>query len=396
MRVLVVTSPWPTHYFVMQPLAVALRAAGHDVLVAAQQSMSDLITRSGLPTVAVGGDVDLVEIRRRTLSEELQAREAPADPGMEGGSAVFDSWREATLSNLDAVVNLARAWRPDLVVADTMSPSGLVAAQLLGVPGIRHLWGWDLLGSVDGERVLAALPGFHEPYERYGLDIHGDPAIRTVDPCPPSMQPPASPAKMPMQYVPYNGAGRVPDTLPRRQAGDRPRICLTWGRSISRIMGERAFLLPRIVRAVNGLDADFVVAIDASERGGLGHLPSNVQVLDSPPLHLLLESCDAIVHQGGSGTVFNAIRYGLPQLALTHMADQDNISAAFARAGAGIHMPGDAADEDAIRASVMRLLDDRDMTEAADRLRAEMLAQPTPARVAAELVELAPSAARPV
>jgi len=390
MRVLVATSPWPTHYFIVQPLAAAFRAAGHEVLVVAQPSMADLVTRSGLPMAAVGSDIDLVEIRRKTLSQELKARQKPEDPARaDDGGQVFDTWQRAALANLDPVMNLARAWKPDLVLADTMCPPGLVAAQELGVPGIRHLWGWDFFGSAGSEKILAALPGFYDPYRAYGLDVQGDPALRTVDPCPPSLQPPASPARLQVQYVPYNGAGRAPGPELRRKDKSTPRVCLTWGRSITRIMGERAFLLPRVIRALDGLDIEIVVAADAASREQLGELPGNVRVLDSPPLHLVLGDCDAIVHQGGSGTVFNAIRAGLGQLAISHMADQDNISAALAKSGAGIHLQGEQADEQAIRAAVIRLLEDPEIRTAADRLRAEMLSQPTPAHVAAELAELA-------
>jgi UDP:flavonoid glycosyltransferase YjiC (YdhE family) len=390
MRVLVATSPWPTHYFVMQPLAAAFRAAGHEVLVVAQPSMEDLVTRSGLPMAAVGTDVDMVEIRRRTLSQELRARQRPESPDeAEDGGGVFDAWQKATLANLGPVVQFARDWRPDLVLADTMCPPGLVAAQELGVPGIRHLWGWDFFGSAGSEEILASLPGFYEPYRAYGLDVRGDPAVRTVDPCPQSLQPPPSDAKVPMQYVPYNGAGRAPGPELRRNGKDTPRICLTWGRSITRIIGEKAFLVPRIIRALDGLDVEMVVAVDASSRARLGDLPGNVRVLESPPLHLLLDECDAIVHQGGSGTVFNAVRAGLGQLAISHMADQDNISAALAGSGAGIHLTGEQADEQTVREAVTRLLHDPDFHQAAGRLREEMLSQPTPAQVAAALMDLA-------
>ncbi|MFI6660228.1 nucleotide disphospho-sugar-binding domain-containing protein [Streptomyces sp. NPDC050523] len=390
MRVLVATSPWPTHYFIVQPLAAAFRAAGHEVLVVAQPSMADLVTRSGLPMAAVGTDVDLVEIRRRTLSQELKGRQKPEDADLAAdGGQVFDTWQHAAFANLDPVLDLARSWKPDLVLADTMCPPGLVAAQDLGVPGIRHLWGWDFFGSEGSEKVLAQLPGFYEPYRALGLDVRGDPALRTVDPCPPSMQPPASPARLQVQYVPYNGAGSAPGPGLRRNGKGTPRVCVTWGRSISRIIGERAFLVPRVVRALGGLDIEIVVAVDAASREHLGELPDNVRVLESPPLHLILDDCDAIVHQGGSGTVLNAVRAGLGQLAISHMADQDNISAALAESGAGIHLPGEQADEEAIRSAVTRLLQDPHIRTAADRLRAELLAQPTPAQVATDLAELA-------
>ncbi|MGX9886899.1 nucleotide disphospho-sugar-binding domain-containing protein [Streptomyces sp. NPDC002276] len=390
MRVLVATSPWPTHYFIVQPLASAFRAAGHEVLVVAQPSMADLVTRSGLPMAAVGTDVDLVAIRRSTLDQELQAREKPedADRAADGGQ-VFDTWQRAAFANLDQVLDLARNWKPDLVIADTMCPPGLVAAQELGVPGIRHLWGWDFFGSQGSEQILASLPGFYDPYRALGLDVQGDPALRTVDPCPPSLQPPASPARLQVQYVPYNGAGTSPGPEVRRKDKGTPRVCVTWGRSISRIIGERAFLVPRVIRALGGLDIEILVAVDSASRDQLGDLPANVRVLESPPLHLVLDECDAIVHQGGSGTVLNAIRAGLGQLAISHMADQDNISTALAESGAGIHLRGEEADEQAIRAAVTRLLEDPRIRTAADRLRDEMLSQPTPAHVASALTELA-------
>src|SRR5882757_8332379 len=113
MRVLFATSPWPTHYFMMVPTAWAFRAAGHDVLVASQPSMSGLIASTGLPAVRVGPDIDLVDIRKRTLPFERKAHEPPPENGQSGGDGaahVFDAWQDATTFNLDAMVGLARSW----------------------------------------------------------------------------------------------------------------------------------------------------------------------------------------------------------------------------------------------------------------------------------------------
>jgi glycosyltransferase len=396
MRVLVATSAWPTHYFIMQPTAIAFRASGHEVLVAAQPSMSAVILRSGLPAVEVGGNVDMVDIRKRTLPFELAPHEQPPGPGRlddDGVGEVFRAWQSATLSNLDAMVDLAREWRPALVLADTMCPPGLVAAHVLGVPAIRHLWSTDFLGSRGSEELLASLPGFYEPYRRYDLELEGDPALRTVDPCPPSMQPPPSPRRMPVQYVPYNGAGQLADVRSRRRApGSRRRVCLTWGRSTAEIVGPHAFLLPQLIRALGRFDVDVVVAIDATQRPLLGGTPDNVEVLDSPPLHLVLPDCDTVIHQGGSGSILNAARWGLRQLGIPYLADQSNAAEALAGTGAGIHLPGSEADDAAIEAAVTRLMEDDAIGRAAERLRAEILAQPTPAEVAAALADLAAEA----
>lgn len=386
MRVLFATSPWPTHYYMTVPTAWAFRAAGHEVLVASQPSITGLITRSGLPAAAVGPDIDLVAIRRRTLPHERAAHQAPPEPGADT-EPVFDLWQEATMANLDPLVAAARAWRPDLVVCDPMCPTGLVAARVLGVPGIRHLWAPDFLGSAGTDEMIATLPGFAEPYRSYGLEIDGDPAARTIDPCPPSMEPPPAPTRRHVRFVPYNGpAGTAGPPLPRSR---RPRICLTWGLSVTRIVGTGAFLLPRVIEAVSGLGVDIVVAIDSSQRSMLGAVPDGVTVLEQAPLHMLVPGCDVIVHQGGAGSTLTAAREGLRQLALTHLPDQANVAIPMARTGAGRHLHGDEATSAAIRAAVAELLDDQSYRRAADRLREEMRAQPTPSHVVAELADLA-------
>lgn len=384
------TSPWPTHYFMMVPTAWAFRAAGHDVLVASQPSMSALITRSGLPAAEVGPDVDLVAIRKRTLPFERKAHEpapTPTEAG-DGADEVFGAWRDATTASLTAMVELAREWQPQLVLADPMCPAGLVAAHVVGAPAVRHLWAPDFLGSAEGDKVLSQIPGFYEPYERFGLTLAGDPAIRTVDPCPPSMEPPPSPNRRHVRFVPYNGPGRWRGTLP--PVSPRPRVCLTWGVSVTRIVGETAFALPTVVRALAPLPVDIVVAIDASQRAMLGEVPDHVEVLESPPLHMLLPRCDLIVHQGGAGSTLTAARFGLRQVAITYLPDQANVAVAFSTTSAGIHLPGEAADEASIRAAVQALLDEPRFTEAAQRLREEIAAQPSPGRVAAELASLVP------
>ena len=388
MRVLFATSPWSTHYYMTVPTAWAFRADGHQVLVASQPSMAGLITRSGLPAVAAGPDIDLVAIRKGTLKFERKAGEGPpaGTEADENANQVFDAWRTATTSNVDSLIELARAWQPDLVLCDPMCPGGLVAAHTIGVPGIRHLWAPDFLGSAAGDKVLGQLPGFYEPFERRGLRIDGDPAIRTIDPNPPSMEPPPSASRIHVQFIPYNGSGTLAVPLPPRDG--RPRICLTWGMSVTRIVGEAAFLLPQVIRAIVDLELDIVVAVDTTQRAMLGDVPENVRVLESAPLHMLLPSCDVIVHQGGAGSTLTAARYGVRQLAITHLPDQSNVATPMAATGVGIHLSGETADAPSIRTAVQNLLDDDVYRESAERLRAEILGQSTPSNVVRQLSDL--------
>ncbi|MFJ9520155.1 nucleotide disphospho-sugar-binding domain-containing protein [Kitasatospora sp. NPDC101801] len=393
LRVLVTASGWPTHYMAMVPLAWALRAAGHEIRVAAQPSMRPAVVRSGMPMVPVGPDVDYLAVRRRTLpqeradgtpgtAEDIRAA-AEADDG-----GLFGAWAEATGAALDDTVAFARAWRPDLVIGDTMAPAGLVAAHVLGVPGVRHLWGPDILGSEGGEKLLDILPGYWEPYRRHGLDLRGtDPAHRTVSPCPPSLQAPPAPTRLQLRWPPYNGPGTVPDWADR--PGDRPRIALTWGTSTTGVLDGGGTPPAEVLAGLAGLDAEIVVAVTAEERERLGTPPPGVRVLENLPLHVLLPGCALLVHQGGFMTALTAAHHGVPQLLLPQLPNQISDAEVLAGSGAARVLPTGRTSAAEVRAAAEEVLGEGSYAEAARRLRAEILAQPTPREVAETLCELA-------
>jgi UDP:flavonoid glycosyltransferase YjiC (YdhE family) len=389
MRVLLGVSGWQTHYFTMAPLAWAFRVAGHEVLVTSQPSLTDVIRRSGISTIATGPDVDLVGIRRRSLAIQ-RADGPPADPAAAQAdmAEISGMWREITQSNLQEVVDLARSWKPDLVVADPLCPAGLVAAHLLGVPGIRYQLAPDpVVGSRDGERMLGLLPGFYEPYERFGLTIDGDPARLTVDPCPPSMLPPPASNRVHMSYVPYNGPFRPPVDLPPPTG--RPRICLTWGTTVARTFGAD-FVGPQnaLITSLLAMGAEVVVVVDEFQRPMLGDQPPGVHIVDSAPLHLIVPSCTAIVHQGGAGSVLTAARFGLAQLSVSYIPDQAHVAEVHAATGAGIHLVGEHTRTEDIQAAAERLITDPSYRDGAHRLQDEMLRQPSANEIVRRLADL--------
>ncbi|MCK2221105.1 DUF1205 domain-containing protein [Actinomadura sp. ATCC 31491] len=383
MRVLFTSSAWPTHFFAVVPLAWALRSAGHEIRVACQPSMVPTVTQAGLVAFPVGADVDYLAIRRRTLEVEMRGRPGPGEPEDPEIGKVFDGWREATLGNVDELIELARHWRPDLIVADTMSPGGLVAAHATGVPGFRHLWAPDILGSVVGRQVLADLPGFYEPYEKHGLEVTGDPATATIDPCPPSMQPPPA-ERWQLRWVPYNGPGVAPAWLGK--PAERPRVCVTWGTSTAGTAGQQASLVPEVVRALTGFDVEVIAAVNVGERDSVPR-SDRVRVVERLPLHLLMPSCRAIVHQGGSTTQLTAGFYGVPQLALTYLPEQVKDGTAMAGTGAGLHLPVQEVTPETLRDRIGTLLDGG-CDDGAKALREEIHAQPAPSEVVTRLQEV--------
>src|SRR5437763_75827 len=121
----------------------------------------------------------------------------------------------------------------------------------------------------------------------------------------------------PVRYMPYNGPAVLPDWL--QEPSQRRRVCVSWGTSTTRIGGPELFVPPKVIDAVRDLDMELVVTLRAADVAALGDVPHGVRVVDSLPLHLVLPFCDALVHQGGNGTLLTAALYGVPQLVLPQL-----------------------------------------------------------------------------
>jgi UDP:flavonoid glycosyltransferase YjiC (YdhE family) len=144
-----------------------------------------------------------------------------------------------------------------------------------------------------------------------------------------------------------------------------------------------------VIAATAPLGVEVVVAVRGEDRSLLGDVPAGVRVVTDTPLHLVLPSCAAIVHQGGAGTTITSLMSGVPQLVLPFIADQFVNGARVAECGAGRCLELRAATGDGIREAVADLLDTPGYQQAARHWRAESEQLPAPARVAADLEEWA-------
>lgn len=396
MRVLMTSWAWPSHYLPLAPLGWALRAAGHEVRVASQPALAPVITDSGQVAVAVGPDLDHDEVHRRVMGglrlTGVPAAPAPGEsmrrwstPERDRVRRVFGVFAEYATAMLDDLHAYARWWRPDLIVFDPTTYAGPVVAAALGVPAVRHIHGVDVTyqaREVIGEYV-ADLAG------RLGLGpAEVDPlGLRTVDPCPPRMQIPDPVPRLPVRYLPYGGPAVLPAWL--HEPARRPRICLTWGTSTTRLTGPGSYALPTVLAAAAGLDVEIVVAVTRRDAAALGEVADNVRVVPDLPLHLVLPTCAALVHQGGNGTLLTGVYHGVPQLVLPRLPDQRFHTERFVTTGAGLSLPDDTVTTGAVQAGLAELLAGAGHRAAAVRLGEELRSMPTPARLVADLVDLA-------
>jgi glycosyltransferase len=283
------------------------------------------------------------------------------------------------------------------VVYDSYSYAGPAAAAAVGVPAVRHLGGPD--SAMRLELIQPGpepLPEYTALFERFGVDVRTDPSS-TVDPTPPSMRLVTAPRLLDMRYVPYNGPGTAPDGLMGHRP--RPRVCVTWGHSISEAIGGGGAASPfrEAIDATAELGMDCLVAAPEAEVEQLGRLPDSVRPLAYVPLHLVLPYCDAIVHQGGDGTALTAATAGIPQLVIARNPEADMCGGRLVANSAGMYLRytdlrDDPASRVVIRDAVETLLSDSAYAGGARLLREEIETQPTPADVVTSLFGLVSSA----
>jgi UDP:flavonoid glycosyltransferase YjiC (YdhE family) len=389
MRVLVTSWGWRSHFYPLVPLAWALRSAGHEVLVASHPSMAEVIVGAGLPAVPLGEDLDFVEVfsgkigRVATRAERTRgaARESVTPAVTSDGGVV--RFAAALLSDL---VAFGREFGPDLVVFEPQNLAGAVAAAALGVPGVRQLWGPDETTQLDLDRLSVLGP----LAEQAGVDLAG---IRPsgdllLDPCPPGMQVGLAAPSEPIRFVPYNGPSVLPDWL-RLPPPDRPRVCLTWGTMMASLGVDSGLDLPAVIAEVASLDIELVLALHPAQHAGLGDLPGNVRLARSPlALQLVLPSCQALIHQGGAGSMMTALAAGVPQVVVPLVSDQHFNAERLVGLGAGLSVPGGTAAPVAVRQLLADLLASPRISRRADDLAGQVAAMPSPAQVVPVLERL--------
>ncbi|MEU4711954.1 activator-dependent family glycosyltransferase [Nocardia salmonicida] len=414
MRIMFTCFAHNTHFYPLVPMAWALRAAGHEVRVLSQAELADTITSTGLTAVSVDQDGWTGWSETDPRAPELFGRMYP-----DGVAHVqyFDftgqdrrQWTWERLLSLEHVmvaalyaamnnepmiegsVAFAKSWQPDLVITETYTFAGAVAARAIGAAHARLVWGPDnarlARAAFLAESSAQPLEHREDPsaewlgavLERYGCRFDEEILTGqwTIDPTTPSARVDTGLHTVGVRYVPYNGPSVVPDFL--RTPPERKRVCLTFGLT-EREAGREVASLADILDAVADLDAEFIATLDATQLRDVTKVPDNVRIVEFVPLNDLLPTCSAVVHQSGVGTRATAELHGVPQLMLTDGWDSELKGEHLERAGAGLALPMAELTASAVRGGIARLLDEPSFTEQALQLRQEILAEPTPADV---------------
>ncbi|WP_431915940.1 nucleotide disphospho-sugar-binding domain-containing protein [Micromonospora wenchangensis] len=372
MRVLITSAPMHGHLFPLVPLAWALRAAGHEVLVACTEHFVPTVTQAGLPAVSSGPGMDIRDLMRPDAPHGIED-----DPY--GHGEVFATMASRNLAGTLATV---RSWRPDLVLAERSEYAGPVAARAEGVPYVELHWGVAELV----EYRAAAETVLRGDLHRLGL-TRLPRADLVLDPWPPSLRLPHARAHLGLRPVPYNGAARVPEWL--LDPSSRPRIGLTMGTVLPQLTGGgMGGLLGGLVEELAGLDAELVLAIDDEAARELPPLPSAVRHAGRIPLSELVATCRLLIHHGGQGSALTALAAGCPQIVLPKFDDALENAEAIAAAGVGVAVRLDVATPRAVADAAGLVLGRPRFAAAAAAVAREVAAQPSPAETVAALERL--------
>jgi UDP:flavonoid glycosyltransferase YjiC (YdhE family) len=369
-RILVTATPGLGHVLPLRRLALELLARGHELRWVAGEDNAHVLVDDGFDVTVAG-----MPVRDRLREFFDRYPESRSLPEAQRRALAFSKlFGELAAPPLVEVLRpLAGAWRPDLVLHDAAELAAPLVAASLGLPSACHGFG-ELMPELSVRRAgdeMAPLwrDAGLEPdvyagcYRGLYVDIY-PPSLRSTD----------------MSHVPATQLCRPAEGVPA--AGGL--VYVTFGTVWNDV---DAGFTAAVEAAATVADEVLVTVGPAGDPAGLGDVPRNVVVERFVPQDEVLPRSAAVVCHGGSGTVLASLAHGVPLLCLPRGADQFANAANLERVGAGATASGaDAADVEALRNALRRLLDSPAPKRAAAAV-GEQIAGMPPVAAAAEAVE---------
>lgn len=383
MRLLFTSIPSTGHLHPLIPLAIAARAAQHDVAFACAESMRPAVEELGFRTFPAGLDRD-GDGDPEFDALKVRARELQPGAAMDRLAVADVIYGVRARRMLPDLLEICRQWRPDVVVRENFEAAGAVAAERLGIPHASV----DIMPLYDtGPMHDSVQEQIDRLRAQAGLDP--DPGLtlmhRYLHLCfaPPSLLDPAIPKPATLRtlrpaFYDEVGSERLPDWVAHMPP--RPTAYVTVGTVANR---WRAEVFPSMVRTIlDGLrdePMNVVVTVGRDcDPAELGPQPGNVHIERFIPHTLLLPHCDVAITHGGFGTVMGAIDASLLQVLVPLLVDDPYNARRCADLGLARMVPPEELTAERIRDAVRAVLQDPSYRANLQRIRAEIRAQPGP------------------
>jgi UDP:flavonoid glycosyltransferase YjiC (YdhE family) len=373
MRVIFTTYPASGHFWPMVPLARELKHEGHELAFCVSGDLARIVTDLGFAAIPVHGltHEEMVEEgnRRGPARESLIRTER-----WRFGASIFAYRAAAFVEPLTTVLD---QWRPDVIVHEPAEFAAAIAGQRRDVPHVTHSWGgpreWQW-GQLRSELMTPV-------WEKYGLAPAangGDYEYLYLDICPPSLRYPPVESLVNVQLLRPDSPWSVtrPNDWLAQKTGVRT-LYLTLGTMPAN--NTETYVLSLLVEGLARLDVNVIVTVGANnDPHDIGAPPPNVRIERYIRQDDLMPSVETVVCHGGSGTMFGALRHGIPLLLAPLGADHFQNAAACIEAGVARFLDVDSLTPDVVVSEASAVLEGGSYRERAGMIRQEIDAMPGP------------------
>ena len=382
------------------PVARALQAAGHEVVVATGGVLADDLDRFGvayrpmprmLAPSQFGSDPDVA--RRMGFSPdgkplpELEELGRTAGRGAVVGRIFAGLAAERAAQDMLGVLS---DFRPDLVVRECTEFGGYLVADKLGVPCVT-------LDSAPlaVTRDPGMLPWLNESRAAVGLPPVDDTSSLTRDLwvswLPDVWYPTGKQSTAHRHYQRSQEPSQQLDPAIARLPDDRPFVLATLGTFSNQMLSPATSPLRRIIEALGSLPCTAVVALgrDTDPATWAGPRPRNVHLASFVQQPLLLQACDLFVTHAGFGGVREALTAGVPMVALPLFAEQPANAQRLTELGLGVTTDPYEADTATIAVACQKVLGDPSYRFTCRGFQRRILALPSMDQLVADLTALA-------
>jgi UDP:flavonoid glycosyltransferase YjiC (YdhE family) len=392
MRVLFVTNPGLGHLFPLLSIASALEQGGHQVVFATSRSFGATVAAQGFRSHPAG--LDWLESQAARTFPEIEAM----TPEEQGAWLLTDVFADiAAHCMVPDLIALCRDWRPDVIVRNDFEFASCIVSELLDIPhatiSISFFLSTGALEPLIGEQ-LAYLRSLHglPPYP--ALEMLYRYLYITLAPV--TFQPRELPVMHSIQPVRPDGADRAALPAWCAQLPDRPTIYA----SLSSVY-RGANVFPAILAGLRDEPVNLILTIGHGQNPAqFGPQPPNVYIEPFLPQAALFPYCDLFITHSPFFTIMSALRCGLPLLMIPNGGELRAGAMRTMKLGLGrvLKLPGQSAffesgvpevSAHTINSAARDLLHSSHYRANAQRIRAEILALPGPARAIDLLVQLA-------
>ncbi|HEX6539664.1 MAG TPA: glycosyltransferase [Candidatus Dormibacteraeota bacterium] len=379
MRALFTVQPSTGHLHPLVPVARALEDAGHEVAVCSSASFREDVQGFGLTHIAAGLDWLAGDHSTWTAFPPMPP------PGPEFARFVVTVFADVTTSRMvPDLLDIARDWRPDIIIREHFEFGGCLAAEVLRIPHasiggnaysaidspeVHYFPGNRLMvaDAMTGHRTRLGLPPDPEvlmPFRKLHL-VFTPPSWDAADaPRPPNIH------RLRHTSTIRPGA-RLDDWV--GQLRERPTVLASLGTVFNNTPG----VLEAIVAGLAGEPVNLIVAIGRNgDPDRFGSVPENVRLEAYVEQPLLLAHCDAFVTHGGFNSVKEAASLGVPMVVVPITADQPYSAQRCVELGIGRAIGRDNLTADAVHDAVVDVLNTPSYRDDAKRFQAEMNSLP--------------------